>query len=125
LGVNGEAASLSELHGKRVAAFCGIGNPSGFRNTLLQCHCKVIAWREFPDHSAYNEPLLAELNCWASSHKVDVVVCTHKDLVKLTTTELGGHKLWAVTVGMEFTAGQDALEKSLDQVTENAESLKN
>ena len=38
----------------RVAAFCGIGNPAGFRHTLQACGCQVVDFREFPDHHPYN-----------------------------------------------------------------------
>ena len=37
----------------RVAAFCGIGNPAGFRHTLAACGYTVADFREFPDHHAY------------------------------------------------------------------------
>ncbi|MBY0587231.1 tetraacyldisaccharide 4'-kinase [bacterium] len=40
----------SSMAGRKVAAFCGIGNPNGFRTTLTGLGAQVVAWRAFPDH---------------------------------------------------------------------------
>ncbi|MEM6655847.1 MAG: tetraacyldisaccharide 4'-kinase, partial [Planctomycetota bacterium] len=37
----GDQRSLAELQGRRVAAFCGIGNPAAFRRTLEAAGCDV------------------------------------------------------------------------------------
>ena len=48
---NGEP--LESLRGRPVAAFCGVGNPAGFRHTLSSCGYQLAGFREFPDHHAY------------------------------------------------------------------------
>ena len=53
----GESQPLDTLARHRVAAFCGIGNPAGFRHTLTATGCEPVAWREFPDHHAYTTPI--------------------------------------------------------------------
>ncbi len=45
ISVDGIAEPISHLAGKSVAAFCGIGNPAGFRHTLEACGCDIAAWR--------------------------------------------------------------------------------
>jgi tetraacyldisaccharide 4'-kinase len=103
----------ASLAGQRVAAFCGLGNPAGFRHTLEQLGCKVAAWREFPDHHRYTREDIAALTAWAAQQGVSAVVCTQKDLVKIQVDVLGGVPLWAVTIGLEILAGHDALEARL------------
>jgi hypothetical protein len=49
-----------------------------------------------------------------------MLVCTHKDLVKLPLDQLGGKPLRALVVGMEFLNGQDALESKLHDLIEPA-----
>lgn len=110
---SGQTQPVESLRGQRVAAFCGLGNPAGFRHTLQACGCDVVAFREFPDHHRYGAADLDSLAAWASPLNVAAVVCTHKDLVKLPTDNLGPHPLWAVSIGVEFLAGQDAFEKRL------------
>ena len=100
---------INGLRGKRIAAFCGIGNPAGFRRTLEIAGAEVVAWREFPDHCAYNAGQLTALETWSSESAADGVVCTHKDLVKIPRGELGGKPLLALVVGIAFMEGETDL----------------
>jgi tetraacyldisaccharide 4'-kinase len=113
LNMAGDRAPLTMLTGKRVVAFCGIGNPAGFRHTLAGAGCEIVAWREFPDHCGYTAADLAQLADVVRESKADLVVCTHKDLVKVARSNLGGLPLWAVTVEIRFLAGQAALETKI------------
>lgn len=104
---------IESLAGKSVAAFCGVGNPAGFRHTLQMCGHRVIAFREFADHYRYMRADLESLIAWSEGLDVEAVVCTHKDLVKLGVDCLGRRPLWAVTIALEFLAGQADLETRL------------
>lgn len=110
-----DAAELAvdDLAGKRVAAFCGIGNPAGFRRTLEGIGANVIALREYPDHHAYSRDDVAALGQWVESLAVEAVVCTAKDLVKLRLAQLGRRRLWALAIELDILAGRDALEALL------------
>jgi tetraacyldisaccharide 4'-kinase len=112
----GERQPLDILTKSRVAAFCGIGNPAGFRHTLAHIGCDPVAWREFPDHHAYSAADEANLAAMAQSAKAETIVCTQKDLVKLQTPELGRIPLWAVAIEMQFLRGQQSLEQLIDRV---------
>lgn len=114
LGSAGQREPLDQLRGRRVAAFCGIGNPAGFRHTLTSLGARVEAWREFPDHHAYSAADLASLTEWARGAQAEIVVCTRKDLVKLETDRLGDAPLRAVGVELQFLAGEDAIVAALE-----------
>jgi tetraacyldisaccharide 4'-kinase len=101
---------LIDLANKPIAAFCGIGNPGGFRRTVEQCGYQLLALREFPDHFAYQTADLRSLTSWAADSPADAVLCTHKDLVKLGVDRLGEKPLWALMVGLEITAGREGFE---------------
>jgi tetraacyldisaccharide 4'-kinase len=107
---------LAAIAGRPVAAFCGIGNPAGFRHTLDSCACSVVALQEFPDHYAYEPPAIERLAHWAEGLDVAAVVCTEKDLVKIGRETLGGRAVWAIRVELEFLAGQAQLEERLFKV---------
>ncbi len=96
-----------------VAAFCGIGNPAGFRHTLEQCGCRVVGFREFPDHHRYTPEDEDSLARWAEELEVSAVLCTCKDLVKISRDRLGTKPLWAVRIELELLGGQEALESRL------------
>jgi tetraacyldisaccharide 4'-kinase len=112
----GHSRALGELAGRRVAAFCGIGNPAGFRHTLAGTGCQIAAWREFADHHAYNLVDFAEVNRLAAGCNAEFIVCTHKDLVKLAQQPMGGRPVLAVTIDMQFVCGQELLETALERV---------
>ena len=101
------------LRGQSVAAFCGIGNPAGFRHTLAACGCRIAAFREFPDHHRYTPADRDSLAAWAERLDVSAVLCTRKDLVKLSVDNLGGRPLWAVGIELEFLSGQESVETRL------------
>jgi tetraacyldisaccharide 4'-kinase len=102
----GRREDLGRIVGRRVAAFCGIGNPEGFRHTLRTCDCQLVDFREFPDHHAYSAEDVESL-CRGADGLPDVVavVCTHKDLVKIPRLQLGAVPLWALVIELEITVG--------------------
>jgi tetraacyldisaccharide 4'-kinase len=104
------------LRGHRVAAFCGIGNPAGFRHTLASCGYDVSLFREFADHHDYAKTDIASLDEWARHAQIAAVLCTHKDLVKIGQDRLGDKPLYALRVGLEFLSGQLELESQLEAV---------
>jgi tetraacyldisaccharide 4'-kinase len=112
----GQSSGLDTLAGRRVAAFCGIGNPAGFRQTLHSSGCELVALREFPDHHPFAEPDLVDLGVWAKSLGVAAILCTQKDLVKIDQTNLAGVPLWAVTIGLEIQRGGEELATRLNAV---------
>jgi tetraacyldisaccharide 4'-kinase len=110
---SGGSLPTEALAGKAVAAFCGVGNPAGFQHTLQMCGYRVIAFREFADHYRYARADVDSLIAWAENLDAEAVVCTHKDLVKLGRDNIGCRPLWAVTIALEFLAGQADLEARL------------
>jgi tetraacyldisaccharide 4'-kinase len=118
----GQSQPLDFLAGKRVAAFCGIGNPANFRHTLETLGANVASWREFPDHHGYPRADVESLTQWATG--ADLAVCTRKDLVKLERTQLGAVPLWSIRVAIMFSAGQQEFESLLAGLENAADSLR-
>ena len=110
-----ETQPMDWLRGQKVVAFCGIGNPAGFRHTLASCGAEVVALREYPDHFAYPAGEVAKFEQWlaANAAAAECVVCTHKDLVKIPRDQLAGKPLWAVQIAAMFCSGEAALEQRL------------
>ena len=122
LSASGRQAPLDGVRGMSVLAFCGLGNPAGFRHTLDTLGCQVIELREFPDHYAYSRADLEQLAAGAIRPDVQAILCSHKDLVKLGVDELGGKPLWAVSIGIEFHEGLAAVEARLASVAPRSTS---
>jgi len=114
LNSRGDEGALDGLAGKRIVGFCGLGNPEGFRRTLAGLGGDVVGFEEFPDHHNYARADIERLANVAREQKADLLVCTHKDLVKIRLDELRGTPLWAVVVGIEFLAGEAELAAKLE-----------
>jgi tetraacyldisaccharide 4'-kinase len=119
--VNGSAtAALQELQSRPVAAFCGLGNPEAFRRTLIDLGASVRTFRTFPDHHAYTRADVDDLRRWAGQQPSECLLATtQKDLVKLRVDQLGGRSLWALRIRLHIEAGQEVLDRKLEEVTRN------
>lgn len=116
-GSNLPFGQLDELRGKAVLAFCGIGNPIAFFQSLEQLGLKLVDRREYPDHHAFEADDVEQLSQWARSHSpAAAIVCTMKDWVKLQTPKLGPLPLAALKIGIGFGADQVALEERLERL---------
>ncbi len=113
------STAASDFGGRRAAAFCGIGNPAAFKQTLADLDIQVTSFRCFPDHHGYTRADVEDLRSWARAQsEASIVVTTQKDSVKLHLPQLGGKDLWALRIGLSFHSGQDALEKELERVVD-------
>jgi tetraacyldisaccharide 4'-kinase len=113
----GDTRDVSELSGRRVIAFCGIGHPAAFRRSLEGLGCEVAAWHQLPDHHAFTPRDIAALErSLATQADIAAVVCTCKDLVKIETTQIGPVPLWALAISIDVTDGMSALETELQRV---------
>jgi tetraacyldisaccharide 4'-kinase len=109
----GRSQSLEQLGGKKTVAFCGLGNPEGFRRTLAGLGDEVVGFRAFPDHHPYSAGDVADLASWARTLGADLALTTQKDSVKLRTPGLGPVPLLALRIGLEFLDGAGVLDEAL------------
>jgi len=113
IGTGVDDEPVESLKSRRVAAFCGIGNPEGFRRTIAPLCGSVVGFRVFPDHHNYTAGDVADLTAWVRSVGADLALTTQKDLVKLRAARLGPVPLRAVRVGLEVMDGANHLESAL------------
>jgi tetraacyldisaccharide 4'-kinase len=120
--VNSEKASagLELVKKRRVAAFCGIGNPEAFRKTVLALDAELCDFRVFPDHHAYGRSDIEGLRSWAGAMPEDCLIATtQKDLVKIRLRILGGRALWAVRIRMGIEQGRELLDHELGHLVKD------
>ncbi len=116
LNTAGDELPLENLANKTVAAFCGIGNPEAFRRTLNEAGARVAHWQAFPDHHRFTAADIASIEHTIEHSGAELVVCTHKDLVKVQAAELAGKPLMAVVVEMDMLSGEADFHRKLDQI---------
>jgi tetraacyldisaccharide 4'-kinase len=66
---------------KRVAAFCGLGNPQSFWDTLEALGVEVVFRWTFDDHHAYKPTELIRVAQQARQHGAEMLVTTEKDRI--------------------------------------------
>lgn len=113
IGEGIEPETLERLKGRKVAAFCGIGNPDGFERTIKTLCGDVFGFRAFPDHHAYHASDVADLSRWVVGLGADLALTTQKDFVKLRAASLGGVPLRALRIGLDVIEGVSLLDDAL------------
>ncbi len=108
----GEMLPTSWIAGKRVMAFCGIGNPESFFQTLRDQHAIIVDEMIFPDHHPYTATDLQSIER-RIENGCDAIVCTGKDLAKIEMTQLGRYPLWSLDVELRIRAGEAILAEYL------------
>ena len=99
---------LAQLAGARLLAFAGIVAPGGFRSTLAELGVQVEAVIGFPDHHWYDERDLAGLESRAAAPRIDGLVTTEKDWVRLRPLRPCRRPLYVVSVRLDLVSGHAA-----------------
>ncbi len=85
---------LTELSGKRIMALSGIADPLPFYRALQEWDAEVTEVMEFPDHHQYVQADWQAISF--AGQKVEMIVTTEKDLVKLERFPFATRKLVAL-----------------------------
>lgn len=117
VNASGETGSLESVEGETVWAFCAIGNPEGFRQTLKNAGFTVAGMQVFPDHHHYTEDDLTEIGRQAANSSASFILTTGKDLVKMSVCQLAGLPLWSLEIGVTLIEGESDLEQLLQGLT--------
>lgn len=94
-------ASLTQLLGKRVFAFAGIGDPDRFFRTLRASGIEVARARAFADHHMFSQDELAALATDAQREQLTLVT-TEKDFARLRGREGVPDGIVPFAVQLEF-----------------------
>jgi tetraacyldisaccharide 4'-kinase len=99
--LQGDAAFLAGLTGRRVLAFAGIGDPQKFFATLAEAGVAVAATRSFADHHRYTANEAAAL-CEEAERNGLALVTTEKDLARLSGVDPLSARARALPVTLVF-----------------------
>jgi tetraacyldisaccharide 4'-kinase len=97
-----------------VAAFCGLGNPQAFWQTLDGLGIQPVLRREFGDHHRYSVRELRELAGQARARGAQALATTEKDMMNLPDgwpVATGGLEVVWLEVGMEVEGADELLAR--------------
>lgn len=82
-GLDGSTPSIEKVVGKKVVAFCGIGDPDSFCQLLREIGAEVTHFKAFEDHHVYSEAEVSSLIEIGQNSGVDFFLTTNKDIFKV------------------------------------------
>jgi len=111
-----EKIDVGLLKGKKIFAFCGIGNPGAFLNSIEALRSELVGSRVYDDHHHYTDSCLADIREQAEKAGADLVLTTQKDWTKVISDfrlpifDLESTVSFAyLVIEIGFLAGQDKL----------------
>tara|TARA_B100000427_G_scaffold93663_1_gene77284 strand:+ start:3976 stop:5016 length:1041 start_codon:yes stop_codon:yes gene_type:complete len=98
-----------------ILSLCAIGSPGGFQKTLESLKINFKESLVYPDHYPFKEKDIKKINSFVDNNKIDLILCTEKDLIKLKQyKETLGAPIAAITINYSLSP---SLEKGvLDKI---------
>jgi tetraacyldisaccharide 4'-kinase len=111
--------SLEQLKGKKIFAFCGIGNPDAFISTIKNTRANLVGSKIYDDHYRYCIRDINDIYNQAKRLKADLILSTQKDYTHYATLDKHYEIPFAyLAVEIEFTAGEDKLKQLIKDTLE-------
>jgi tetraacyldisaccharide 4'-kinase len=95
---DGRVLPLTSLKGQRIVAFCGIGTPDHFRQTLQRLEAEIVAFVAFPDHHPYTRPEIEQLVLLAKQRRAAGLITTEKDGIRLRRLQPLRGQVWELRI---------------------------
>ncbi len=108
--------SIEKLKVKKIFAFCGIGNPDAFLNTIKNLGPELAGSKVYDDHYHYTDACLTDISEQAEKLGADLILTTQKDWTKVISSfksQISNFKsplpFTYLAVEIKFLAGEDKL----------------
>ncbi len=109
---NGTVEPIRFLKGKKVLALSGIANPAYFSSLLRKCGMEVAGEMIFPDHHQYTGQDLTSI--LREVTKIESIVTTEKDLVKLKTLPVDSLPLYALRIEVKIQQEEEFYKRVME-----------
>ncbi len=110
---DGEEQPVGALAGKRVAAFCALGSPESFIEEVRLLGAEVVHQALFPDHHRFTVSEFQRLCADAGDAGAELLLCTHKDAVKLPDDLSPPLPVLALEMELVILRGEEHLQEAL------------
>jgi len=110
----GRSEPIEFLVGRSCALVSAIGNPDAFEQSVRDCGGTIVSHDRLSDHDAYDRETRERLNASIAAVKaagpLDLVLCTHKDAVKLSVDSITGVPLGYLQIDLTYQDETNAIE---------------
>ncbi|NIP27265.1 MAG: tetraacyldisaccharide 4'-kinase [Phycisphaerae bacterium] len=111
--VDDREISLEELKNKRIFAFCGIGNPDAFFNTVVGLGAELAGSKVFDDHYHYSDDCIADIYEQAKGQDADLILTTQKDWSSFSSSAMTNASMDInfayLAIEFRFISGEDKI----------------
>jgi tetraacyldisaccharide 4'-kinase len=113
---DGEEITIEQLKNKKIFAFCGIGNPDAFLNSIKNIGANLVGSKIYNDHHQYNNSDIDFIQGQANHSGADLILSTQKDWTRTTllTPAQKGTPFAYLAVEIKFIAGEDILKQLIE-----------
>ena len=114
---NGKEIGIEQLKGKKIFAFCGIGNPQAFLDTIKNIGAEVVSFKIYDDHHHYSSDDATNIYKLANNLKAELILTTQKDRTKIPVSELikKDIPMAYLVVEANFISGEDKLKGLIEE----------
>lgn len=121
--ITGEFIPLStELEGKDVYPFAGMGRPEKFLRTLFKMGANIVGYDDFPDHYYYQNIDIATL-LKNAKRKEAIPVTTRKDFTRIPEEYKKYIKVVDVELNLDLNELDDLMAPIIAQIEENRKKV--
>ena len=105
--------NFKELKGKKIFAFCGIGNPDAFLNTVKGLGAELVGSKVFDDHYNYTNDCFADIYEKARRFNAEMILTTQKDWVSILPSAMPNASedvnFAYLAIELRFISGEDKI----------------
>jgi tetraacyldisaccharide 4'-kinase len=113
--MTGEKITIEQLKGKKIFAFCGIGNPNAFLNTIRNTDANLVGSKIYNDHHRYTDSDVDDIHGQANRLGADLILSTQKDHTQYAIRNTQYEIPFAyLAVEIKFTSGEDKLKQLIE-----------
>jgi len=113
---DGKKISIAELTAKNIFAFCGIGNPDAFFNTIRKIPANLIGSKIYDDHHHYCDDDITDIQKQAQLSKADLILTTEKDATKIISASNLSIPLGCLEIELKFIDAEQKISGLIDSV---------
>jgi len=116
--VTGMAYSPEDLKGKRMCLVSGIADPGYFALQVKRLGGMISTRFDFTDHHGYTQKDIDRIRAQCSRDKIDAIVVTKKDYVKMRELDLSRieEKIFILHIVIEIIEGKEKIIAGLNSV---------
>jgi len=98
---SGKKEEIQTISGQSAVAFCGLGNPGVFFQTVEDCGCRILDRLTYPDHYIYTKNDLRKIVSLSQAVDAQYIICSLKDFVKIQNELEDDSEICAIVIDMK------------------------